>query len=144
MANLQKRLDRVISNVQRKLIQNNEIIPVKIPGGVQVGNVKIINNGSHKDLYKNDELMFAGIYLNKVAVKISNLLAINYIRYHAQIDKLYQADQQFGAALEDYQIFRAKYQCATDADRAQILLARLCYSKDRANYYKNQALRLAQ
>jgi hypothetical protein len=144
MANLQKRLDQVISNVQRKLIKNNEVIPVKIPGGVQVGNVKIINNGSHKDLYKNDELMFAGIYLNKVAVKIANFLAINYIKYHTQIDKLYQADQQFGAALEDYQIFRAKYQCARDPDRAQILLARLCYSKDRANYYKNQALRLAQ
>jgi hypothetical protein len=144
MTNLQKRLDQVISNVQRKLIKNNEIIPVKIAGGIQVGNVSIINNGSNKDLYRHNQLMYQGIYLNKIAVKIANLMAINYTRHHAQIDKLYAADQQFGAALEDYQIFRAKYQSTTDDGRAQILLARLCYSKDRVNYYKNQALRLAQ
>jgi hypothetical protein len=144
MTNLQKRLDQVISNVQRKLVQNNELLPVKIPGGIQLGNVKIINVGSNKDLYRNDELMYKGIYLNKVAIKMANFLAINYMGYHSQIDKLYIADQQFGAALEDYQLFRAKYQSTTDSDRAQILLARLCYSKDKANYYKNQALRLAQ
>jgi hypothetical protein len=144
MSNLQKRLDQVISNVQRKLVQNNELLPVKIPGGVQLGNVKIINVGANKDLYRDNELMYKGIYLNKVAIKMANFLAINYMRYHSQIDALYMADQQFGAALEDYQLFRAKYQSTTDSDRAQILLARLCYSKDKANYYKNQALRLAQ
>ena len=144
MTNLQKRLDQVISNVQRKLVQNNELLPVKIPGGIQLGNVKIINVGANKDLYRDNELMYKGIYLNKVAIKMANFLAINYMKYHSQIDKLYMADQQFGAALEDYQLFRAKYQSTTDSDRAQILLARLCYSKDKANYYKNQALRLAQ
>jgi hypothetical protein len=144
MANLQKRLDQVISNVQKKLVQKNELMPVKIPGGVQLGNVKIINVGANKDLYKNDELVYQGIYLNKVAIKMANLLAINYMAYHSQIDKLYEADQQFGAALEDYQIFRAKYQSTKDFERAQILMARLCYSKDKANYYKDQALRLAQ
>jgi hypothetical protein len=144
MTNLQKRLDQVISNVQRKLVQNNELLPVKIPGGIQLGNVKIVNVGANKDLYRNNELVYRGIYLNKVAIKMANLLAINYMGYHSQIDALYSADQQFGAALEDYQIFRAKYQSATNSERAQIMLARLCYSKDKANYYKNQALRLAQ
>lgn len=144
MTDLQRKLDSVISNVQRKLAKDNQLIPSKIPNGVRVGDVDIINNGHLKDLYQNGELRYKGISLNKVAIKMANLMAIGYFRNQQQIDSLYRADQQFGQALEDYQIFRAKYQQATDPFRADIMLARLCYSKDKANYYKNQALCLAQ
>jgi len=144
MTDLQRKLDSVISNVQRKLAKDNQLIPVKIANGVRVGNVDIINDGHLKNLYQRNELRYRGISLNKVAVKMANLMAISYFQNQTQIDELYRADQQFGQALEDYQIFRAKYQQAADSARADIMLARLCYSKDKANYYKNQALRLAQ
>jgi flagellar biosynthesis component FlhA len=144
MTDLQRKLDSVISNVQRELAKNNQLIPVKIENGVRVGNVDIINDGHLKNLYQRNELRYKGISLNKVAIKMANLMAISYFQNQTQIDELYRADQQFGQALEDYQIFRAKYQQADNSARADIMLARLCYSKDKANYYKNQALRLAQ
>ncbi len=144
MTDLQRKLDSVISNVQRKLAKDNQLIPVKIDGGVRVGSVDIINNGHLKDLYQKGELCYKGISLNKVAIKMANLMALSHFNNQIQIENLYRADQQFGQALEDYQMFRAKYQQAKNSDRADIILARLCYSKDKANYYKNQAIRLAQ
>ncbi len=143
---LQKKLDSVISNVQKKLFEAKTLIPVKIDGGVQIGNVTVINRDTFKDLYQYDELIYKGISLNKVAIKMANLLAISPMHSQIEIKELYRADQQFGQALEDYQIFRIRYRQLIESNnnnKADIMLARLCYSKDRANYYKNQALRLA-
>jgi hypothetical protein len=143
---LQNKLDSVINRVQKKLIEQKILIPVKIDGGIQIGNVSIINRDTFKDLYQNTELIYKGISLNKVAIKMANLLAISPMHSQLEIKELYRADQQFGQALEDYQIFRIRFRQLTESNnnnKADIMLARLCYSKDRANYYKNQALRLA-
>jgi hypothetical protein len=147
MNDLQKKLDRVISNVQSKMIESGNLLPVKIENGIQIGLVKIVNRDTLKDIYYNDNLIAEGMYLNKTAIKIGNLAAVSYIRYQLKIKEIQAADRQFGDALTDYLFFREKYRSSlekTDNDRSDIFMARMCFSKDRAAYYKKQALRLAQ
>jgi hypothetical protein len=55
---LQNKLDSVINRVQKKLIEQKTLIPVKIDGGIQIGNVSIINRDTFKDLYQNTELIY--------------------------------------------------------------------------------------
>jgi len=144
MSNLQKNLDRVISTVQRRLVEAKNIIPVKTQQGLLVGNVLIVSRGALKDLIINSELVYGSISLNKVAIKMANLLALSPFKYRTSIDKLYEADENFGKALEDYQIFRKKYNeyKHINPDQADIYMARMCYSRDKATYYKKQALGL--
>jgi hypothetical protein len=146
MQDLQKKLDSVITNVQTRLIKSGNLIPVKIQNGIQIGNIKIINREQFKDIYEKDILIFESIHLNKIAIKIANLAAISYNQYRIKIDELHQADRNFGNALADYLMFREKYQQSiqnSDAVRADIVMARMCYSRDKVEYYKKQALSLA-
>lgn len=146
MNDLQKKLDNVISNVQTRLIKSGNLMPAKIQNGVQIGNIRIINREHFKDIYDNDQLLFEGIHLNKIAIKIANLAAISFRKYQFEIEQLHRADINFGNALNDYLMFREKYRQSTqkyDSVRSDIFMARMCYSRDKVEYYKKQALRLA-
>lgn len=145
MTRIQQTLDRVISNVQKKLLDSKTVIPQKTEHGIVVGNALIVSRGCLKDIHYKGEILYPNISLNKVAVKIANLLASGY-RQTPQITELLDADLKFGQALEDYQFFKNKYNNARtlgDQFKMDLYLARMCYSKDNAAYHKNRATSLA-
>ena len=135
MSNISKRLERVVSTELSK-----HIIPIKVENGILVGDVLIINEGTVKNLIRNDVILYKSVYLNAVAIKIANLLA----KHRGLIlpDKIYRADQEYGKWFVDSQILRTQYQRAInskDFDRADIYWARYCESRDKAIVSKNYA-----
>lgn len=140
MTDLSKRLEQTL----RSAITKNPILPVKVADGILVGDVKIISDGSIKHLRKNNETLYANIYLNATAIAMANLLARK--SGTIQIDTIYRADQEYGKWYVDSQMLRARYQQALenqDHDRADIMWARYCESRDRAVAAKNHAQSLA-
>lgn len=142
MTKINQQLDGVIKRVNRKLIKSEFIIPVKTEKGILVGDVLIVSRENFKDLYKNEELLYKGIALNKIAIKVANLLAISYMRNHSRIEELIRVDIKFGQSLEDYQLFKTRYFSAREQqDQFKIDLygARMIYAKDACSYWKKQA-----
>ena len=135
MTDISKRLQGVVSKELSKTI-----IPVKTDDGILVGDILIKSNGSIKDLWKDGELVYASVYLNMAVIKLSNLLAK---RQSAILcDKIYRADQEYGKWFIDSQILRTQYQRSIknqDFDRADVLWARYCESRDKAAAAKNYA-----
>lgn len=147
MTNINRRLDHVVTKVQKDLANKQFLIPVKTEEGILVGNVLIKSREALKDLYQHGELIYKGVSLNKIAIKVANCQAINAGLYRDKIQKLIEADTKFGQALEDYQLFKDKYHKARQANdqfRTDLFLARMCYAKDSANYWKSQAELLAR
>ena len=144
MSNVSKKLEQVVSSAQRKLIKQNQILPVKTDKGILVGNVLIVSDGSIKDLWQNNQVVYPHVYLNAVAIKLANLLAKNINTVGA--DAIYRADQEYGKWFNDSQILRKRFQQALenkDTDRADVFWARYCESRDRAIVAKNAAQSLA-
>ena len=140
MANLSRRLEQTL----RSAIQKNPILPVKVEGGILVGDVLIVSHGTVKNLSKNGEIIYAEISLNAVAIKLANLLAKRQSAVTA--DKVYRADQEYGRWYVDSQMLRSQFQRAEanlDFDRAEILWTKYCASRDRAVVAKNHAQGLA-
>jgi hypothetical protein len=137
MTVLSNRLDRVIKSA-------NQIIPVKVADGIVVGDVKIVSEDSIKHLWQNGKIVYKEVYLNAVAIKLANMLARR--SNTTDMNKIYNADQNYGRLFVDSQILRSQYQRALNReeyDRADILWARYCESRDRAVWAKDQAQRLA-
>jgi hypothetical protein len=106
--------------------------------------VVIVSEGIVKHLRYNNTYLYKDIYLNAAAIRLANMLAVNKQSIHA--DKLHRADQEYGRWYHDSQMLRAQYQKATnnqDYDRADMLWARYCESRDRAVNAKNIVQRLA-
>ena len=144
--NVQQRLDTVIARVNKKLQQQEQVIPKKTDKGILVGDVLIESSGALKNIYHRDRLIFAEVSLNKVAIKVANLMAIDEVRYQQKIDQLILLDSKFGSALAEYQMFKDRLSKAhkdQDQFRIDMYLARLGYAKSSAEYWKKQALSLA-
>jgi hypothetical protein len=144
MSNISKRLEQVVGSAQRRLISHDQILPVKTADGILVGDVLIVSEGSIKNLWQNTQLVYEHVYLNAVAIKIANLLARKVGRVTA--DAIYRADQEYGKWFTDSQLLRTRFQKALevhDTERADILWARYCESRDRAGITKNSAQSLA-
>ena len=144
MTNISKRLEQVVSSAQQRLIEKQQILPIKVAEGILVGDVLIVSEGIVKHLRYRDTWLYKDIYLNAAAIRLANMLAVNKLSIHA--DKLYRADQEYGRWYHDSQLLRAQYQKATnnqDYDRADTLWARYCESRDRAVNAKNIVQRLA-
>jgi len=142
MTRINQQLDHVIKRVNQKLFKAECIIPVKTDDGILVGNILIVSRDSFKDLYRNNELLYKGIALNKIAIKVANLAAIDYMKYHSRIEEMIRIDTKFGQSLEDYQQFKTRYFAArTNNDQFKIDLygARMTYAKDSCKYWKKQA-----
>jgi len=140
MTSLSKRLEQTL----RSAIKNNPILPVKTADGILVGDIKIVSEGSIKHLMRNNELIYSNIFLNDVAICLANILARRLVDIRA--DAAYRADQEYGKWYQDSQMLRARYQQAVnsqDHDRADIMWARYCESRDRAIIAKNYAQSLA-
>jgi hypothetical protein len=135
MTQISKRLEQIV----RKELSKN-IIPVRTEGGILVGEILIVNEGSLKSLYKNSELLYKEIHLNAIAIKMANVLALR--KDSILVDNLYRADQEYGRWFVDSQMLRAQYQKAVsiqDFDRADMLWARYQESRDRTISTKNRA-----
>lgn len=135
MNQLSKRLEQI---VRKELSQN--IIPIKTKEGILVGDVLIVSCEHIKNIYKNSKLIYKEIHLNAVAIKIANLIAFKETSIKA--DNLYRADQDYGKWFVDSQMLRSQYQKALnnqDHDRADVLWARYCESRDRTVQAKNSA-----
>jgi hypothetical protein len=135
MTQISRRLEQIV----RKELSKN-IIPVKTPDGILVGNILITNQDNLKFLYRNTQLIYAEIHLNSVAIKMANILALRHS--HVSVDLLYRADQEYGKWFVDSQMLRAQHQKAIhtrDYDRADMLWARYSESRDRTIAAKHQA-----
>ena len=138
MTQISRRLEQI---VRRELSKN--IIPVKTPDGILVGDVLITNQDNLKFLYRKSQLIYSEIHLNSVAIKMANILALRHS--HVSVDLLYRADQEYGRWFVDSQMLRSQHQKAIhiqDYDRADMLWARYSESRDRTVTAKNQAERL--
>jgi hypothetical protein len=141
MANISNKLEQVVNS---KLKAHDQLLPIKVEEGILVGDVLIVSEGSIKHLWQNNELVYEHIYLNAVAIKIANLLARKLSKVTA--DAIYREDQEYGKWFIDSQILRTRFQQALDVhdtERADILWARYCESRDRAIITKNSAQTLA-
>lgn len=135
MTQLSKRLEQIV----RKELSKN-IIPVRTERGILVGDILIVNEGSIKSLYRQEELLYKEIHLNAVAIRIANVLAFS--KQNVFADTLYRADQEYGRWFVDSQMLRAQYHKALsnqDYDRADMLWARYQESRDRTVSAKNRA-----
>ena len=135
MTQISKRLEQIV----RKELSKN-IIPVRTEGGILVGDILIVSEGSVKSLYRNSQLLYNEIHLNSIAIKIANVLALR--KDSVFVDTLYRADQEYGRWFVDSQMLRAQYQKAVsiqDFDRADMLWARYQESRDRTISTKNRA-----
>ena len=140
MTDLSKRLEQTL----RSAIQKNPILPVKAADGILVGDIKITSEGSIKHLSRNNQIIYSNIFLNAVAIALANILARRLSSITA--DTIYRADQEYGKWYVDSQLLRARYQQAVknqDHDRADVMWARYCESRDRAIAAKNHAQSLA-
>ena len=140
MTDISKRLEQTI----RSAIQRTPILPVKVEGGILVGDVLIISEGYIKHLKQHDRLVYKEISLNCAAIRIANILARRGSPILA--DQIYKADQEYGRWFTDSQMLRAQYQKALnnfDYDRSDMLWARYCESRDRTATAKKHAERLA-
>ncbi|MEN6291404.1 MAG: hypothetical protein ABFD07_05230 [Methanobacterium sp.] len=145
MNNIPQRLEQIVSSTQRRLIEQNQILPEKVEHGILVGNVLIVNEGTVKNLWKNNDLIYKDVHLNAVAIKLANMLARNQSRIRA--DEIYKIDQDYGRWFVDSQLLRSQFQKALanhDHYRADIFWARYCESRDKALRAKNQAQGLTQ
>lgn len=137
MTDFKKRLDSIIAKTNRKLIEENQIPPIKTPQGILVGDVLIVSDGAIKHLYKNNHLVYKEISLNVVAIRLANLLAKNLST--TAMRRLYHADQSYGKWFFDSQFHRNKYEKAlskNEYDKADILWARYSLCRERAHFAK--------
>ena len=140
MTQISRRLEQIV----RKELSKN-IIPVKTPDGILVGNILITNQDNLKFLYRKSQLIYGEIHLNSVAIKMANILALRHS--HMSVDLLYRADQEYGRWFVDSQMLRAQHQKALhnqDYNRADMLWARYSESRDRTFTAKKSAERLLQ
>ena len=140
MSNISKRLEKVL----RSAIVKNPIIPVKTEQGILVGDILIVSTGSIKDLLQDEQVIYADIHLNTVAIKLANMLAKKQSLILA--DQLWRADQEYGRWFVDSQLLRNRYEQAKQAqdyDRADVLWARYIESRARTEQAKIKAEALA-
>lgn len=139
MTNISQRLEQVVKKELSKII-----IPVKTEEGILVGDYLIKNNSNLKDILKNGQMLYKEISLNKAAIAIANLLAMKKPQF--DVDKIYAADQEYGKWFLDSQLLRTQYEKAKhqqDFDRADMLWARYCESRNRTAQAKKTVERLA-
>lgn len=140
MADISRRLQRVVAQAQKKLINQYQILPQKTPGGILVGDVLIISEENRKNLWQQGELKYATVYLNSVAIRLANMLALK--KQDSRMGEMYRADQEYGKWFIDSQILRSQHQRALnskDFERADIYWARYIESRERAQRAKSRA-----
>lgn len=136
MSDISRRFEQIVNNYYNK---NKVVLPVKIAEGILVGDILIRSQGSFKTIEKNGEIKYPNIFLNEVAVTIANLMSQ---RLSLQFcDQLYNADQDYGKWLIEWQNFKTKLQRLDhdkNAERHEILALKCAESKLRAEIAKKR------
>lgn len=143
MTDISKKLEHVISRTHEKLVAENQIMPVKTDHGILVGDILIVSEGSSKSLYRDGNCLYERISLNKVAIRLANLLANN--KNSPFLDELYRVDQEYGKWFTDCQQLMNSYHKAMNSgqnDRADIFWARYNESKIKYTAFKEKVDRL--
>jgi hypothetical protein len=133
MSNIRRQLDNVIANTHQKLYNSDQILPLKVPEGILVGNVLISSEGTYKNLHQYGRVVYKNVSLNVVAIKLANLMAKN--SNSVFLDTIYTADQEYSRWFLDSQILRSQYQRALtnkNYEKSDTLWARYCESRDKA------------
>jgi hypothetical protein len=133
MSNIRRQLDNVIANTHQKLYNSDQILPLKVPEGILVGNVLISSEGTYKNLHQYGRVVYKNVSLNIVAIKLANLMAKN--SNSVFLDTIYTADQEYSRWFLDSQILRSQYQRALtnkNYEKSDTLWARYCESRDKA------------
>lgn len=144
MKEISKRFESLISSAQKKLAERDQLIPAKTDRGILVGDVLIVSRGMIKDLWLDDKLIYPNISLNIVAIKLANLLALR--RGYEYMDRIYNADQDYGKWFTDWQIMKQQHRNSIKSgnyERADMLEARYEDAKIRAEAAKKIAISLA-
>ena len=132
MTEISKRLEQIV----RKELSST-IIPIKTEEGILVGNILIKSRDNLKYLYRNGDLIYEEIFLNRAAIGMANILAKNRLSLAAS--SIYEADREYARNYIDSQLLRANYEKAIknrNFDRADMLWARYEESKNRAQQAK--------
>ena len=132
MTEISKRLEQIV----RKELSST-IIPIKTEEGILVGNILIKSRDNLKYLYRNGDLIYEEIFLNRAAIGMANILAKNSLSLAAS--SIYEADREYARNYIDSQLLRANYEKAIknrNFDRADMLWARYEESKNRAQQAK--------
>ena len=140
MSDISRRFEQSLKSIIAKI----PIIPVKTDVGILVGDVIIENEGTIKNIRYKGELVYKEISLNVAAIKIANILAKRVSK--ALADKVYLADQEYGRWFVESQMLRAQYQKALSSknhDKADMLWARYCESRDKTIVAKHRVERLS-
>lgn len=140
MSDISRRFEQSLKTI----IAKNPIIPVKTDTGILVGDVIIENEGTIKNIWHKGEMLYKEISLNVAAIKIANILAKRASK--ALADKVYLADQEYGRWFVESQMLRAQYQKALtnkNHDKADMLWARYCESRDKTIVAKHRVERLS-
>lgn len=137
-------ISKSFAGVVGKELKKNPIIPVKVENGILVGDVSIITNGSVKDIFRNDELLYSNVHLNVAAIAIANKLALRH-PIHV-IDKIYTADREYGRWFDETQMLimqHKRFEKVGNYHLADVLWAKLEISKERAKQAKANTEALA-
>lgn len=140
---LSKRFEQIVVRTQKKFLDRGTILPEKTENGIRVGIAEIRSDGIYKDIYRHNDLVFSGVCLNKVAIKLANLVA--WQQTHRAID-IYKADQDYNKLYVETTVLMSSYNQARDRKdyfKADVIWARYLETKQHANRAKKKAERLA-
>ncbi len=142
MSEVSKRFENFVKSANKKLADEEILLPVKTENGILIGDVLIRNDLNLKHIhYKNT--MYKDIYLNAAAIKMANLLALR--KSFILVDEIYRADQEYGRWFVDNQHMLALHRKSRergDYERADTFWARYQESRDRAQTAKSKVDRL--
>lgn len=144
MSDVSKRFEQIVVSTQRRFLDQGTILPVKTDKGILVGSALITCHGSYKNIYKHDDLIFENICLNRVAIRLANLVAWNTSNYKMQ--EIYQADRDYNKLYIDSTVYLSGYHSALkhqDNFKAEVLWTRYCECKTKSKYAREKAERLA-
>lgn len=142
MSEVSKRFENFVKSANKRLAEEEIILPVKTDNGILIGDVLIRNDSNLKHIhYRNT--VYKDIYLNAAAIKMANLLALR--KDSIRVDEIYRTDQEYGRWFVDNQHLLALHRKARergDYERADMYWARYQESRDRAQTAKNKVDRL--
>jgi hypothetical protein len=105
-----QQISSIVENTHRKMNRDGIILPIKVQGGILVGDVKILNENCVKHIEYNGEIVFKSINLNIVAINIANRLALKRDFFYS--NQIYQEDQKYGKWFSDCQNLLNSYKNA--------------------------------
>ena len=144
MSEISKRFEQIVKTTQKRLFQQGALLPVKTDHGILVGSAKITCEGTFKNIYRKDQMIYGKIALNEAAIKIANIIACG--KSLTEADRIYELDQQYHKHFADCAFYLDKYRAACDLKdefKADLFWIRYQEAKYNAEYYKDRVNRLS-